>query len=69
MKENQLQRNAIDWPCFRCMNGGGKLEVMPAGLLDLKQAQEWVVTTKLGTSDKRPGTQAWLSTGMLGTNG
>ena len=28
-----------------------------AGLLDLKQAQEWVVTTKLGASDKRPGTQ------------
>ena len=31
-----------------------------AGLLDLKQAQEWVVTTKLGGSDKRPGTQARL---------
>ena len=28
------------------------------GVLDLKQAQEWVVTTKLGASDKRPGTQA-----------
>ncbi len=28
-----------------------------AGVLDLKQAQEWVVTTKLGASDKRPGTQ------------
>ena len=28
-----------------------------AGILDLKQAQEWVVTTKLGASDKRPGTQ------------
>ena len=27
------------------------------GVLDLKQAQEWVVTTKLGASDKRPGTQ------------
>ena len=27
-------------------------------MLDLKQAQEWVVTTKLGSSDKRPGTQA-----------
>ena len=26
------------------------------GLLDLKGAQEWVVTTKLGSSDKRPGT-------------
>ena len=28
-----------------------------AGVLDLKNAQEWVVTTKLGSSDKRPGTQ------------
>ncbi len=27
-----------------------------AGVLDLKRAQEWVVTTKLGSSDKRPGT-------------
>lgn len=27
-------------------------------MLDLKHAQEWVVTTKLGSSDKRPGTQA-----------
>ena len=29
-----------------------------AGILDLKQANEWVVTTKLGSSDKRPGTGA-----------
>lgn len=29
-----------------------------AGLLDLRRAQEWVVTTKLGSSDKRPGTGA-----------
>ena len=29
-----------------------------AGLLDLKHANEWVVTTKLGSSDKRPGTAA-----------
>ncbi len=29
---------------------------MPSGLLDLQRAQEWVVTTKLGSSDKRPGT-------------
>jgi len=28
-----------------------------AGMLDLRQAQEWVVTTKLGASDRRPGTQ------------
>lgn len=31
---------------------------MRAGILDLKQANEWVVTTKLGSSDKRPGTGA-----------
>lgn len=29
---------------------------LPTGLLDLQRAQEWVVTTKLGSSDKRPGT-------------
>ena len=29
-----------------------------AGMLDLQKAQEWVVTTKLGSSDKRPGTSA-----------
>ena len=29
-------------------------------MLDLKQAQEWVVTTKLGASDKRPGTEVCL---------
>ena len=32
--------------------------LLPAGLLDLQRAQEWVVTTKLGSSDKRPGTSA-----------
>ena len=26
------------------------------GMLDLKGAHEWVVTTKLGSSDVRPGT-------------
>ena len=30
--------------------------VPPAGMLDLKGAHEWVVTTKLGSSDVRPGT-------------
>lgn len=33
------------------------LVLSTAGMLDLKHAQEWVVTTKLGSSDKRPGTQ------------
>ena len=41
-----LQKRGVIW------------KAMHAGLLDLKQAQEWVVTTKLGASDKRPGTQA-----------
>ena len=41
-------------------NGMGivKMGAVTAGLLDLKHANEWVVTTKLGSSDKRPGTQA-----------
>ena len=30
-------------------------------MLDLKNAQEWVVTTKLGSSDSRPGTQQPLA--------
>ena len=30
-------------------------------MLDLKGAQEWVVTTKLGSSDKRPGTSAGVA--------
>jgi len=29
---------------------------LPAGMMDLKGAHEWVVTTKLGSSDVRPGT-------------
>jgi hypothetical protein len=37
-----------------------------AGVLDLKQAQEWVVTTKLGASDKRPGTQVCTALQNLG---
>ena len=27
-------------------------------MLDMKRASEWVVTTKLGASDRRPGTAA-----------
>lgn len=38
------------------------IKLLPfAGLLDLKGAQEWVVTTKLGSADTRPGTQQPLS--------
>lgn len=33
-----------------------KLWAVVTGLFDLQRAQEWVVTTKLGSSDKRPGT-------------
>jgi beta-mannan synthase len=37
-----------------------KLWAVVTGLLDLQRAQEWVVTTKLGSSDRRPGTAAAL---------
>jgi beta-mannan synthase len=43
---------------FENAMGVVKLWAVIAGILDLKQAQEWVVTTKLGASDARPGTQA-----------
>ena len=42
-----------------CRQQHGKLMCirwLSTGLLDRKGAQEWVVTTKLGSSDKRPGT-------------
>ena len=54
-------RHARNLPCPGFADRKGDSEAMRAGLLDLKQAQEWVVTTKLGASDKRPGTQARLS--------
>eukprot|EP00887_Chlorella_sp_A99_P007190 scaffold2.g7190.t1 len=41
---------------FENAMGTVKLWAVVTGLLDLQRAQEWVVTTKLGSSDKRPGT-------------
>lgn len=40
-----------------CCESAADVVLFTAGMLDLKHAQEWVVTTKLGSSDKRPGTQ------------
>ena len=44
--------------CLACQCAAVLRLQMCAGILDLKQANEWVVTTKLGSSDKRPGTGA-----------
>jgi beta-mannan synthase len=41
---------------FENTMGTVKMWAVINGLLDLERAQEWVVTTKLGSSDKRPGT-------------
>lgn len=41
---------------FENAMGTVKMWAVITGILDLKRAQEWVVTTKLGSSDKRPGT-------------
>lgn len=60
-EDNSQPCHARNLPCFGFADCGGDAEAMRAGLLDLKQAQEWVVTTKLGASDKRPGTQARLT--------
>ncbi len=53
--------HSILYVLFENAMGVVKLWAVIAGLLDLKQAQEWVVTTKLGASDKRPGTQVFGS--------
>ncbi|DBA75218.1 TPA: hypothetical protein ACH3X1_010513 [Trebouxia sp. C0004] len=49
--------HCILYVLFENAMGIVKLGAVIAGMLDLKHAQEWVVTTKLGSSDKRPGTQ------------
>jgi beta-mannan synthase len=49
---------SILYVLFENAMGLVKLWAVVTGLLDLKRAQEWVVTTKLGSSDKRPGTSA-----------
>ena len=50
--------HSILYVLFENAMGIVKMGAVVAGLLDLKHANEWVVTTKLGSSDKRPGTQA-----------
>ncbi|KAK9837515.1 hypothetical protein WJX81_008081 [Elliptochloris bilobata] len=50
--------HCILYVLFENAMGIVKLWACVAGILDLKQANEWVVTTKLGSSDKRPGTGA-----------
>jgi beta-mannan synthase len=47
---------SILYVLFENAMGLVKLWAVITALLDLKRAQEWVVTTKLGSSDKRPGT-------------
>ncbi|PSC71384.1 glycosyltransferase family 2 [Micractinium conductrix] len=47
---------SILYVLFENAMGTVKLWAVVTGLLDLQRAQEWVVTTKLGSSDKRPGT-------------
>ena len=45
--------------CPPTLNEGGETSRVVSwctAILDLKRAQEWVVTTKLGSNDKRPGT-------------
>lgn len=46
---------SILYVLFENAMGLVKLWAVITALLDLKRAQEWVVTTKLGSSDKRPG--------------
>ena len=50
--------HAILYVLFENAMGFVKMGAVVAGVLDLKHANEWVVTTKLGSSDKRPGTAA-----------
>jgi len=47
---------SILYVLFENAMGMVKLWAVVTGILDLQRAQEWVVTTKLGSSDKRPGT-------------
>ncbi|EFN51937.1 hypothetical protein CHLNCDRAFT_139598 [Chlorella variabilis] len=47
---------SVFYVLFENAMGTVKLWAVVTGLLDLQRAQEWVVTTKLGSSDKRPGT-------------
>ena len=60
MRRAQGWLHSILYVLFENAMGVVKLWAVIAGILDLKQAQEWVVTTKLGASDARPGTQVGL---------
>jgi beta-mannan synthase len=51
---------SILYVLFENSMGMVKLWAVVTALLDLQRAQEWVVTTKLGSSDKRPGSTALM---------
>ncbi len=51
---------SILYVLFENAMGMVKLWAVVTALLDLQRAQEWVVTTKLGSSDKRPGSAALM---------
>ncbi len=51
---------SILYVLFENSMGMVKLWAVVTALLDLQRAQEWVVTTKLGSSDKRPGSTAFM---------
>ncbi|KAA6423917.1 MAG: glycosyltransferase family 2 [Trebouxia sp. A1-2] len=52
--------HCIHFVLFENAMGLVRLGAVIAGTLDTKRASEWVVTTKLGASDRRPGTAAPL---------
>jgi beta-mannan synthase len=54
--------HSILYVLFENAMGIVKLGAVIAGMLDLKGAHEWVVTTKLGSSDVRPGTTPVMTT-------
>ena len=56
---------SILYVLFENAMGTVKLWAVITGLLDLQRAQEWVVTTKLGSSDKRPGTSSSPAPAMV----
>ena len=64
-KEMPVANDRCWYPCLATILGLvwqhiAKTGSSVAGTLDTKRASEWVVTTKLGASDRRPGTAAPL---------
>ena len=59
--------HAVTYVLFENAIGLVKLYALVAGALNLSRAQEWVVTTKLGSSDARPTatTTATTTTGAI----